>query len=117
MARHQRHSWNERSMRNLSILMRTHTDYDEHEVQIVGVTDKTHIAHAFMQIGSFDHYWSHEVEIVTLGVMSADIIKEINEWLDPETNPLCECGHRLLHHRNAKHTGSCKHNVNYGDKE
>lgn len=98
--------------------MRTHSDYDEYDVEIVGVTERSELAHAFLQIGVFSHYWSHEVEIVTLNVLQdySDVRLSIDEWLDPEANPLCECGHRFLHHRNAKHTGSCKHNVGYGTK-
>jgi hypothetical protein len=102
-------------MKNLHILMRTHSDYDEYEVDVVGITDQPLVAHAFLQIGG--GYWSHEVEIVTLNVLQdyPDVQLAINEWLDPESNPLCECGHRFLRHRSTKHAGSCKHNVNHGD--
>ncbi len=102
----------------LHILTRTHSDYDEHNTEIVGVTDQWRTAHAFLQIGAFDDYWSHEVEIVTLNVMQdfPDVIKRIGEWLNPATNPLCECGHRLMHHRRKNHAGSCKHNKSYSAK-
>jgi len=106
-------------MAKLHILMRTHSDYDEFNVEIVGVTDQQHVADAFVQIGIFNHYWSHEVQTLALNALAehTDVHLSINTWLDPESNPMCECGHRLMHHRRRKnHTGSCKHNVDYGTK-
>jgi hypothetical protein len=103
-------------MKTLHILLRTHSDYDQYDVEIVGVTDETMVAHAWLQVGAFGDYWSHEVEIVTFNVLAQEYRDRINEWLDPARNPLCECGCRLLHHRRANHKGSCKHNVNYGTK-
>jgi hypothetical protein len=96
----------------LYILLRTHSDYDEYDVEIVGVTDQEHVAKAFVQIGIYSHYWSHEVTTVTLNTLAehTDVHLTINEWLDPAMNPLCECGHRLMHHRRTNHKGSCKHN-------
>lgn len=102
-------------MMNLHILIRTHSDYDEYSFEIVGVTDDVRESYAWLQIGG-DHYWSHEVEIVTFNVMAQEHHDRIHEYLDPARNPLCECGHRLLHHRRTNHKGSCKLNVNYGTK-
>jgi hypothetical protein len=105
----------------LYILMRTHSDYDEsgpsstlsrYEAEIVGVTDQEHVAKAFVLVGIYGHYWSHEVTTVSLNTLAehTDVHLSINEWLDPASNPLCECGHRLMHHRRKNGTGSCKHN-------
>ena len=98
-------------MKTLYILIQTRSDYDDHETNVVGVTDDKRMAHAFLQCGSYSPYWSHEVDIVTLNVFSADNLGQIKDWLDPATNPMCECGHRLLHHRRTNHKGSCKHNM------
>ena len=103
-------------MKTLYILIKAHSDYDEYDFEIVGVTDDVRVSHAWLQVGAFSDYWSHEVEIVTFNVMAQDVRDSINLWLDPARNPLCECGHRLLWHRRANHTGSCKCNVNYGTK-
>lgn len=100
-------------MKNLHIMIRMHSDYDEHTSEVVGVTSRSAVAHAFLQAGMFDRYWSHEVGIVTLDVLEdhPDVTKALREWLDPAANPLCECGHRFLHHRRKDHAGSCKHNT------
>jgi len=105
-------------MTKLHILFRTHSDYDERDVEIVGITDQEHVAKAFVQIGIYSHYWSHEVTTVSLNVLAqhTDVHLNINDWLDPIFNPLCECGHRQMHHRRKNHTGSCKHNVDYEPK-
>ena len=102
-------------MPKLHILTRTHSDYDEYTVEVVGVTDQQHVADAFVQVGIFNDYWSNEVETVDLNTLAqhTDVHLSINEWLDPAANPLCECGHRLMHHRRKNGTGSCKHNVSY----
>jgi hypothetical protein len=99
----------------LFILMRTHSDYDIFDYEIVGVTDQDHVAQAFIQVGIFNDYWSNEVITVTLNTLQehTDVHLTINEWLDPESNPLCQCGHRFMHHRRKNHSGSCKHNVAY----
>lgn len=97
----------------LYVLIRTHNEYDYEDVEIVGITDQVWVAWAFQQIGMYDGYWAHDVKIATLNTLAdhTDVHLRINDYLDPATNPLCECGHRFLHHRNSKHTGSCKHNM------
>jgi hypothetical protein len=103
----------EKMNKKLYILVREHSDYDEHDTEIVGVTAENHIAGAFLMVGMFGDYWSHDVYTVDLNVLSesTDVQVRINEWIDPVTNPLCECGHRLMHHRRSNNTGSCKHNA------
>jgi hypothetical protein len=103
--------------KKLYILVREHSNYDEHETDIVGVTAENHVAGAFLMVGMFGDYWTHDVYAVDLNALAehTDVQVRINEWIDPATNPLCECGHRLMHHRRSNNAGSCKHNVAYGD--
>ena len=98
-------------MKNLTILLRTSGEYDDFSTDVVGVTDDSAVSHAYLQLGMFDPNYGHEVEVVTLNVMDGKLDERIREWLDPKRNPMCECGHRLLHHRRGNHTGSCKHNM------
>lgn len=101
------------TMMNLHILTRAHGEYDAYEREIVGVTVDKSVSHAFLEIGKFDGYYVHEVEIVTLNVLDGKLREQINDWLDPKKNPMCECGHRLLHHRRKNNSGTCKYNHSY----
>lgn len=105
-------------MTKLHILMRSHTDYDVHSFEIVGATDQEHVAKAFVNVGLLNQFWDHEVTTVTLNEYLNEYLNvqaDIAMWLDPARNPICECGHRLMHHRRTTHTGGCKHNVAYGE--
>lgn len=95
-------------MKNLHILIRTSGEYDSYSTEVVGVTDDKAVSHAFLQIG--DAYYGHEVEIVTLNVLDGHLNERIKNYLDPTKNPMCECGHRLHHHRRKNGMGSCKWN-------
>jgi hypothetical protein len=95
-------------MKNLHILIRTSGEYDSYSTEVVGVTDDKAVSHAFLNIG--DAYYGHEVEIVTLNVLDGHLNERIKNYLDPAKNPMCECGHRLHHHRRKNGMGSCKWN-------
>jgi hypothetical protein len=100
-------------MKTVYILITTFGAYEDFTTEVVGVTDDKATSHAFLQMGVFQDT-SHEVEIATLNVLDGKLRERIDQWLDPAQNPLCTCGHRLLHHRlRGKNVGlgSCKHNL------
>jgi hypothetical protein len=109
------------AMKNLTILLRSSGEYEDYQTEVVGVTDNKELANAFLQVGAFDPNFTHEIEIVTLNVMQdfPHIMDKIAMWRDPILNPMCECGHRMMHHR-SRHgqsgRGSCKHNHTYEPK-
>lgn len=92
------------------VLTITTGEYEDTTPTIVGIVSDKRTADAFAQAGFF-HY-SHDIEVLTLNNVDAHWRKMIDAWLDPAQNPLCECGHRLLHHRSGKKR-SCKHNSEY----
>jgi hypothetical protein len=98
----------------LYILSRSHSEAYEGvtDTEIVGITDQENVAKAFVQSGAFGAYWDNAVTTVRMNTLDehTDVHLTINEWLDPAANPLCECGHRLMHHRRKNGTGSCKQN-------
>jgi hypothetical protein len=104
-------------MKTLYILTASGGEYDAAWSSVQGVTEHRAVAEAFMNINQFGGV-EHEIEIVTQEVMDGKLIDRIHEWLNPAKNPMCKCGHRLLHHRLSKGTrsGSCKHNDHHGPK-
>jgi hypothetical protein len=91
------------------ILTTTSGEYDDTRTDVVGVTTDRKKAEAWVQLGLFDPNITYEMEVATLNLMDDRYLKQIVKWLDPKENPLCECGHRLLHHRGGK-LRSCKYN-------
>lgn len=112
------------AMKTLFVLVEQSNMQDDYTSTIVGVTDSKADAHAFTEIERFvPGYMSKEIEVVTLNVLDAKLREKLDEYLDPVRNPLCECGHRFLHHGKSgnrkmdKHTGKCRHNISYGGKK
>ena len=100
-------------MINVHVLTVAYGEYDDYHRDIVGITTDSQVAFAFMEIGMFKNV-SHEVDIVTVGVLDKNLLDEIERFLDPARNPKCECGHTLLHHR-KQGKGSCKHNNSWSE--
>jgi hypothetical protein len=93
---------------NVHALYEAEGEYDEYREVLVGIVTDPKVAHNFLQAGLFD---SNRIsEIVTLNVLDNHYSEQIQQFGDPLTNPLCECGHYLMHHR-RKGQGSCRHNT------
>jgi len=101
-------------MKTVYILVASGGEYDGAWESIQGVVDDKLVANAYMEINHFGGV-DHSLEVVTLNVLDGKLIDRIQEWMNSKRNPLCTCGHRLLHHRNRgdgiKHSGSCRHNM------
>lgn len=96
----------------LFVLIEASGDYDAYTQKIVGIVTDLKLAQAWRETGVFDGDAEHDVEITNLNILSLYHRELLEQWLDPKANPMCECGHRLLHHRRGKRT-SCKHNSKY----
>lgn len=113
------------AMKTVFVLIEEHNEQDNYSSTIHGVTDRKDWAHAWGAIDRFSRepFEDKVLEVSTLNVLDAKLLARIEEYLDPKRNPLCECGHRKLHHRNMvkrgpnTHQGSCKHNIAYGGKK
>jgi hypothetical protein len=94
------------------ILTSASGEYEDYHVTIVGATTFKDEADAWVVAGQFDKGVTHDYEIQTLNKLDDHVASWIKQWKDPKINPLCECGHYLLHHRGGKKR-SCKHNSKY----
>lgn len=94
------------------VLTLSYGEYEDTQTDIIGITSDPAIAEAWIQSGMFDPNGFHEVEVITLNAIDRSYMNQIANWMNKQKNPLCECGHRLLHHRGGKKR-SCKHNSKY----
>ena len=100
-------------MKNLTVYVLSigEGEYDEYNEEIKGITTNSRRAHAWGQLG-VNKSESYIMEAITLNVMDKHFVEMIDTWMDPQRNPMCVCGHPLLHHR-SKGKGSCFFNSPY----
>lgn len=92
-------------------------EYDAYQKDVVGAVTDEQKANAWLEQNRCNDPFmpgvSYTVDMVTLNVLDKAHLEKINRWLDPKTNPMCECGHRLLHHTKG---GRCRHNQTWKPK-
>lgn len=94
------------------ILTRSSGEYEDHTVEVVGVTTRKEEADAWVNAGTFSNQYGHDFETRKLNELDSHPLAAIRMWQNPQTNPMCKCGHRLMHHRSGVKK-ACKHNSEY----
>lgn len=82
-------------------------EYGDYTEDVVGIITDAKFATAFQQCiegGKFEEF--------ELNQIPDHYFKAIESFLDPKTNPMCECGHSLFYHNKGRYK-SCKHNSKY----